>query len=99
MTADPWEGVVSIYYRPKPGYLEYDEIITQSEIWGSPIITLAAIKLKTQHGAPPLLGGYPGPINPRRGMTHMLIVTTGQSGDPVVFFIFVISNDRLLHTA
>jgi len=29
----------------------------------------------------------------------MLIVTTGKSGNPVVFFIFVISGYRLLHNA
>jgi len=30
-------------------------------------------------------------------MTYMLVMTTGQSGDPVVFFIFVISDYRLFH--
>lgn len=29
----------------------------------------------------------------------MLSVTTGKSGNPVVFFIFVVSGNRLFHTA
>lgn len=29
----------------------------------------------------------------------MLIVTAGKSGNPVALFIFVVSGDRLFHTA
>ncbi len=31
-------------------------------------------------------------------MSHMLIMATGQLGDPMIFFVFVVPDNGLLHT-
>lgn len=40
----------------------------------------------------------PGAYLPRRVMTHMLVVATGELGDPVTFGVLVETNDELLHS-
>jgi hypothetical protein len=99
ITADPREGVISTYYRLNLKYLEYDLVITLREIRSRTLFALATFEFKAKHGAPPVFVCYPRPVNPGRSMTYMLIVTTGKPGNPVAFFIFVVSGDRLFHTA
>ncbi len=62
------------------------------------LITFPAVQLKPQHRLPAFHCGNPRAIHPRRCVAHVLVVTTGQPGDPVVFLIFVVAGNGLHHT-
>ena len=46
---------------------------------------------------PAFLSEDPGPIRHRRLMAHMLAMATLKIGHPIVIFVQMIANDRLLH--
>lgn len=60
-------------------------------------LTLFALQLKTQHGCPTFGSHHPWPVHPGRVVAHMLIVATRQLGNPVIFFVLVVTSYRLFH--
>ncbi len=62
-----------------------------------PPIALFTIEWFAEHSHSSHFGEHPGAFHPRRFVTHVLIVATAQLRHPVIFFVFVISGNRLLH--
>ena len=60
-------------------------------------IAFYTVQLVAQHRVPTIRRLDPGSTYQWRIVAHMLIVTTVQFCDPVVLFILMITNNRLLH--
>lgn len=61
------------------------------------LIAFFTVQLITQHGFPAGFRYDPGPAYQRRIVAHVLVVAACQLRHPMIFFIFVISDDRLFH--
>src|SRR5579883_2872108 len=60
-------------------------------------IAFAALERRAEHGIAPLRRRHPGPADPRGIVTHVLVVSAVELGDPVVLGIAAVTDDLALH--
>jgi hypothetical protein len=67
------------------------------DIFSSGRVAFPAVERSAERGCPPLRGGDPRPIHPRRVVTYVLLMAALEFCDPVALIIQVVSRDAPVH--
>ncbi|KPK11194.1 MAG: hypothetical protein AMJ68_06780 [Acidithiobacillales bacterium SG8_45] len=77
--------------------MDFADLLANLPGAGLVFVAIFTVQFGSQVPVATFFGGYPWSTGPRRVMTQMLCVTTGEIRYPVTFLVLMVINDSLFH--